>query len=136
MSIFTSNFARAGRLPDAVSISRGKPRWYDGRSFDLLAPSWDWIKNYQRGVWNWNQYAAAYNGLLSELDAENVVAALGENAVMCCFCKPTERCHRQLVSRYLLRECGLIVLELGTEAGQMSFDFAELKSCEEPKGTK
>jgi hypothetical protein len=125
MSISTSSFARAGRLPDAVSISRGKPSWFDGRSFDLLAPSWELIKNIRSGAWSWEQYAEAYNGLLQELDAENVVAALGENAVMCCFCKPTENCHRQLVSRYLLRECGLIVLELGTEAGQMSFRFAE-----------
>ena len=111
MSIWTSNFAQAGRLPDAVSISRGKPRWYDGRSFDLLAPEWSWIKNYQRGVWDWNEYSVAYNGLLSELDAENVVAALGENAVMCCFCKPTERCHRQLVSLWIRRETNLIVPE-------------------------
>ncbi len=109
MKIWTSSFAQAGRLPDAVSIARGKPRWYDGRSFDLLAPSWDWIRNYQRGVWTWEQYSAAYNGLLAELDAANVVAALGENAVMCCFCKPTENCHRQLVSRWLLRECGLVI---------------------------
>jgi hypothetical protein len=126
MNLFTSNFAQAGRLPNAVSISRGKPGWFDGKTFDLLAPSWSWIKNYQRGVWNWNEYSVAYNGLLQELDAENVVAALGENAVMLCFCDVAkgEKCHRQLVSRYLLRECGLIVLELGTEGGQMSFDFA------------
>jgi uncharacterized protein YeaO (DUF488 family) len=121
MSIFTSSFARAGRLPDAVSISRGKPKGWSGRTFDLLAPEWSWIKNYQRGVWDWNEYSVAYNGLLQELDAENVVAALGENAVMLCFCKSNEPfCHRRLVSRWLLRECGLIVLELGTETGQMS----------------
>jgi DNA integrity scanning protein DisA with diadenylate cyclase activity len=136
MNLFTSSFARAGRLPDAVSISRGKPRWYDGRSFDLLAPSWEWIKNYQQGIWTWEKYVASYDLMLSELDAANVVAALGENAVMCCFCKPQERCHRFLVADFIERETGLIVPELGTEAGQMSFDFAELKSCEEPKGTK
>jgi uncharacterized protein YeaO (DUF488 family) len=124
MSIWTSNFARAGRLPDAVSISRGKPKGWSGRTFDLLAPEWLWIKNYQRGVWNWNQYSAAYNDLLAELDAANVVAALGENAVMLCFCKPTEKCHRHLVSLWLLREINLIVPEW-SEAGQMSFRFAE-----------
>ncbi len=124
--ITTSNFARAGRLPDAVCISRGEPRWIDGRSFDILAPPWDWIKNYQRGVWDWSQYSDAYNEMLQELDAENVVAALGENAVMLCFCDVSKfPCHRQLVSLWLLREMNLIVPELGTEAGQMSFDFAE-----------
>ncbi len=123
MSIWTSNFAQAGRLPDAVSISRGKPGWFDGRSFDFLAPSWEWIKNYQRGVWDWNQYADVYNGLLAELDAANVVAALGENAVMLCFCKPDELCHRRLVSRWIELETALIVREW-SEAGQMSFDFA------------
>jgi hypothetical protein len=64
--------------------------------------------------------------MLQELDAENVVAALGENAVMLCFCDVSKfPCHRQLVSLWLLREMNLIVPELGTEAGQMSFDFAE-----------
>jgi hypothetical protein len=111
MNLFTSSFARAGRLPDAVSISRGKPKGWSGRTFDILAPEWSWIKNYQRGVWNWNQYSAAYNDLLAELDAANVVAALGENAVMCCFCKPDELCHRQLVSRWIESETGLIVPE-------------------------
>jgi hypothetical protein len=125
VSIFTSNFARAGRLPDAISISRGKPGWYDGRSFDLLAPSWSWIKNYQRGAWNWEQYSAAYNGLLAELDATNIVAALGNNSILLCYCDVKKfRCHRELVKIWIERECGLIVLELGTEAGQMSFDFA------------
>ncbi len=119
MSIWTSNFAVAGRLPDAVSISRGKPGWFDGRNFDLLAPSWEWIKNIRSGAWSWEQYSEAYNGLLAELDAENVVAALGENAVMLCYCKPTEDCHRQLVSRWIELETNLIVPEW-SEAGQMS----------------
>ncbi len=126
MSIWTSNFARAGRLPDAVSISRGKPKWFDGRTFDLLAPSWNLIKNYQRGVWSWEQYADAYNGLLQELDAENVVASLGDGAVMLCFCDvPSQKCHRELVSVWIERETNLIVPELGTKGGQMSFRFAE-----------
>lgn len=111
MSIWTSNFARAGRLPDAVSISRGKPGWFDGRSFDLLAPRWNWIKDIRSGVWSWEKYAEAYNGLLAELDATNVVAALGDGAVMLCFCKPDELCHRQLVSLWIEREMGLIVPE-------------------------
>jgi hypothetical protein len=123
MNLFTSNFARAGRLPEAVSISRGKPKGWSGRTFDLLAPEWLWIKNYQRGVWNWNQYADAYNGLLSELDAANICAALGDGAVMLCFCDvPSQKCHRELVSRWLLRECGLVIPEL-TQPKQMSFSF-------------
>ncbi len=121
MKLWTSNFARAGRLPDAVSISRGKPGWFDGREFDLLAPSWSWIKNYQRGVWNWNQYSAAYNDLLAELDAENVVAALGENAVMLCFCKSNEPfCHRRLVASWLERRIEGLTVPEWSEAGQMS----------------
>ncbi len=125
MNLFTSSFARAGRLPDAVSISRGKPKGWSGRTFDLLAPSWLWIKNYQRGVWSWEQYVVSYDSLLSELDAENVVDSLGDGAVMLCFCKPDELCHRRLVSRWIESETGLIVLELGAEAGQMSFRFDE-----------
>ncbi len=126
MNLFTSSFSIAGRLPDAVSISRGKPKWFDGRSFDLLAPEWIWIRNFREGVWTWEQYAAAYNGLLSELDAENVCASLGDGAVMLCFCDvPSQKCHRELVSVWIERETNLIVPELGTKGGQMSFRFAE-----------
>ncbi len=124
MSIWTSSFAQAGRLPDAVSISRGKPGWFDGRSFDLLAPSWEWIKNIRSGVWSWEQYADAYNGLLSELDAANVCAALGNDSILLCYCKTRVECHRELVSRWIESETGLTVPEW-SEAGQMSFRFAE-----------
>jgi hypothetical protein len=128
MKIWTSSFAQAGRLPDAVSISRGKPGWYDGKTFDLLAPSWIWIKNYQRGVWTWNQYSDAYNGLLAELDAANVVAALGENAVMLCFCDVAkgEKCHRRLVSGWLEREAGIVVPEFTPRTvEQLSLPFLQ-----------
>jgi hypothetical protein len=119
MNIQTSSFARAGRLPDAVSVSRGKPKGWSGRTFDALAPEWLWIKNYQRGVWSWEQYSEAYNGLLSELDAANVCAALGDGAVMLCYCKTRFECHRELVSLWIRRETNLIVSEW-SEAGQMS----------------
>jgi hypothetical protein len=113
MKIFTSNFARAGREENAVSISRGKPRWFGGKTFDLLAPDWIWIRNFREGVWTWEQYTEAYNSLLSELDAENVVAALGNNSILLCYCDVNKfRCHRELVRLWL--ECqieGLIVPE-------------------------
>jgi uncharacterized protein YeaO (DUF488 family) len=125
MNIQTSSFSSAGRLPGAVSISRGKPRWFNGRSFDLLAPDWDWIKNYQRGVWSWEEYAERYDEMLSELDAENVVAALGNNSILLCYCDVKKfRCHRELVKIWIERECGLVVAEWSATA-QMSFSFGE-----------
>jgi hypothetical protein len=114
MNLFTSSFSIAGRLPDAVSISRGKPKWFSGKTFDLLAPNWIWIRNFREGVWTWEQYAERYNGLLSGLDAETICEALGDGAVMLCWCNVAkgEKCHRRLVSGWLERETGLIVREL------------------------
>lgn len=125
MSIWTSNFATCGRLPDAVSISRGKPGWFDGRSFDVLAPSWSWIKNYQCGVWDWNQYTEAYNSRLLKMEAENVCATLGDGAILLCFCVvPKENCHRRLVAEWMERECGLVVSERSQQSvEQLSFSF-------------
>ena len=110
MKLFTSSFARAGREEKAISISRGKPRGWTGKTFDTLAPNWDWVKNFRAGIWNWGKYTEVYEEMLSELDAENITLALGNGAIMLCFCSVTE-CHRRLVSAWIERETGLIVPE-------------------------
>ena len=41
LMIFTSNFKIAGRLPQAVAISLGVPRGWQGRRYKALAPPRD-----------------------------------------------------------------------------------------------
>jgi hypothetical protein len=124
MSIWTSSFARAGRLPDAVSIARGEPRGWQGKKYKLLAPEWSWVKNIKEGFWSQDEYMEAYYGLLQKLDPEQVIQDLGDGAIMLCWCNaPKDFCHRTMVAKWLEVEANLIVPEW-SEAGQMSFDFA------------
>jgi hypothetical protein len=118
MRIYTSNFSRAGREPSAVSIARSSPKGWIGRRFDLLAPEWDWVKNLKDGFWSPDEYAEVYGWLLSELDAENICAALGDGAILLCWCKPSDFCHRRLVAEWIEREMGLVVPEWNFSYGR------------------
>lgn len=112
MKLWTSNFAKSGADANAVSIARSSPKGWMGREFDLLFPDWSWIRNFKNGRWSWEQYSEAYAWLLSEFDAENICASLGDGAIMLCFCSPKQFCHRRLVAEWIERETGLLVLEI------------------------
>lgn len=49
--------------------------------------------------------------VLSKLDAQEVFNKLGERAIMICYEKPGEFCHRRLVARWLETELGILVPE-------------------------
>jgi hypothetical protein len=121
MELFTSNFFIAGQLPGAVSISKSQPKWYRGRTFNLLAPEWVWVKNFKDGIWTSDQYREVYEAKLSKLDAQEVCDALGDGSVLLCWCSLQKyKCHRRMVSDFLLREINLVVPELSRQ------DFARL----------
>ncbi len=108
--MFTSNFATAGANPNAVCISRGAPPFYKGPKYMPLAPSWELLKSAKTlGPEEWDSLYE--QSVLGRLSAEKVAADLGENAVMLCWEKAGEWCHRVLVARWLERECGILVPE-------------------------
>ena len=111
MNLFTSNFARAGRLPDAVSIARSEPRGWQGKSYKALAPAWDWVKKIKSGEWTGADYMEAYYGLLVRLDPAKVLEDLGDGAILLCFCSPKVFCHRRMVAEWFKVELGLEVPE-------------------------
>jgi len=101
----TSNYALCGRNQNAVGISQGIPKWFTGRIYKKLAPSWNMIKLPDA------QYTVAYNEILSKLDAQQVYEELGESAILLCYEKPGDFCHRQLVAEWFKTELGILVPE-------------------------
>jgi hypothetical protein len=96
--MFTSYFANIKNLPAdlvPVSIDRGPPRWFTGRKELRLAPTPAMLKLAKP------EYDAQFAEILAQLDPAEVYATLGENAVLLCWEKPNEWCHRRPVAEWL-----------------------------------
>jgi len=104
--IYTSNFAIAGKHENAVAISRGIPKWFKGRRYMPLAPSWLMVK-----IGNPNIFTPIYQAkVLFRLDPLQVAQELGQGSILLCWEKPEDFCHRMLVAEWL-REAGIEVEE-------------------------
>ena len=120
--ITTSNFAKSGKHPDAVAISRGVPRFYKGRRYNALAPP-DWLlKAKDPGLFD-----QEYRKQLAALDARQVAEELGPNTILLCWESFNVRCHRRLVAEWLEEKLGIVVPELGHQRSE-SIPFSEQPS--------
>lgn len=106
--IFTSNFQTAGHLPQAVAISRGLPRGWQGRVYKALAPSWSLVN-----IADQTQFIRLYKAqVLEKLNAWQVLRDLGgDNFILLCWEAPGEFCHRLVVAAWFKKELGLEVPE-------------------------
>lgn len=104
----TSNFAKCAGNPTAVSISQGVPKWFRGRQYKKLAPSWAMVRLKDEA-----EYVRQYKALLAKLDPREVVMELGMDAILLCWEKPGEFCHRRLVAEWLQEHLNIEVPEVG-----------------------
>lgn len=106
--IFTSNFKIAGHLPQAVAISRGIPRGWQGRRYKALAPPRDLIK-----IMEPERFIPLYRAqVLDRLDPMQVIREMGgDNFIMLCFEPPGEFCHRRVVAAWLRKHTGVLIEE-------------------------
>jgi len=111
MMIYTSYYAKyKGANP--VSIAGRCPVWYKGREYKKLAPKYDFFKKYKEDG-NEAEYTAAFQAqVLDLLDPATVLSELGENAVLLCWEKSGEFCHRHLVAKWLRDKLGIECTEL------------------------
>lgn len=111
--IFTSNYAIAGRHPDAVATSQGIPKWFRGRVYKALAPHRWMLKIGANGDPKEEARFRTlyYEKILALLDVHHVVADLGENALLLCWEDPDSYCHRRLAAEWIERETGIVVPE-------------------------
>jgi len=106
--IFISSFKIAGHLPQAVAISRGIPRGWQGRRCKALAPPRDLIK-----IMEPERFIPLYRAqVLDRLDPMQVIREMGgDNFIMLCFEPPGEFCHRRVVAAWLRKHIGVLVEE-------------------------
>ena len=137
--------------PVAISGDAGKLVGFEGMALRELSPypffkKWKTIEDkiddmYDAGEISLNEYRdyknlnqnsyikQFYQKVLKKLDPHEVYSKLGENAVLVCFEKPTEFCHRFLVAGWLEYNLNMEVNEFGYENDkQVQENRARLKS--------
>lgn len=118
MEIKTGYFAKLttykalGYTPIAVVASI--PKWYQGLSLPAVAPTWDLVDRYKKGIITPSEYKEEYVDYLSSVDLNSVVATLQklERVVLLCYEKPGDFCHRHLLAEKLSEVSGLNIHEL------------------------
>lgn len=108
--MYTSYFGNLRSLPPylkPVAICRGVPKWFTGAVEQRLAPTWAMLRMSRE------EYDRAFRKILSRLDPKEIYESLGENAVLLCYEKPNEWCHRRLVAEWLEENLGIVVPEWG-----------------------
>jgi uncharacterized protein YeaO (DUF488 family) len=110
MEIYTSYFAQSGKIPSnyvKVAICGKAPDWYKGVSYKKLAPTYDILMQYKETK-DTARYQFRYRTeVLSKLNEKEVVDELtalangADGVVLLCYEKPTDFCHRNIVSSWL-----------------------------------
>ena len=99
--MFTSYFAKNANHKNAVSICGKCPDWYKGKQYKKLAPKFWFFAKYKADN-DEAFYTEQYNNeVLSMLNPNDILKELGEDAVLLCYEKPGDFCHRHLVSKWL-----------------------------------
>jgi len=112
MRFYTSNYAKSAQDPRAVAISQGVPKFYKGRVLKSLAPPWSLVKAKDLSEKEWVK--AYHEKVLDKLDVQKIANYLGDGAVLLCWEKATDFCHRFIVGEWL-ESAGHIVTEFVAE---------------------
>ena len=108
--MLTSNFFRTKGNPNLWAISRGLPRFYDGKVYEPLRPTREMLRARDEG------FDLMYAELLTKLDPQRVLEDLGLDAILLCWENPAphwHKCHRRLVAEWLEAALGIEITELG-----------------------
>jgi hypothetical protein len=118
----TSYFGKYSKLDSrcCISISQGQPKWIESiKTFKKLAPTWAMVKMEDE-----KDYVSAFNKHLSKLDPNAVYEELqslvpqGEEAIIMCFEKPSDFCHRHIVAKWFENNLGIKIKEFDNEEGK------------------
>lgn len=118
MELYTSYFAKTKQLKEMgydnlVCVAGYAPKFYfdtpKARFYPDLAPKREWWKEWllkfkdnpnspESQAWYEQKYKET---VLDKLDPKTVLKELGDNAVMLCYEKPEDFCHRHLIADWL-----------------------------------
>jgi hypothetical protein len=108
----TSYFAKY-KGTNAISIAGKSPTWYVGKEYKLLAPKYWFFKKYKEDHDKEFYIKHFYLEVLNPLDPQKVYDDLGENAVLLCYEKPGDFCHRFIVAEWLYYNLDIKIPEFG-----------------------
>ena len=122
MNLHTSYFAKVKQLQqmgftNLVCVAGYAPKFFfdveGARFMPDLAPRKDWFWEWKNGHLPNEWYIQKYNEtVLSKLNPEKVIEELGDNAVMLCYEKPGDFCHRHLIADWITEKTGVKVDEI------------------------
>lgn len=108
--IFTSYFAKASKVPDAIKIgiSLTMPKFFQAdATIPVFAPTFEILSEFKR-TGNAEVYTSKYLDLLRERDAEiqkrvAILEKIGynKNVLLCCWETPEKFCHRHILAEYI-----------------------------------
>lgn len=109
----TSNYWTIGKNNSkAVSIAGRAPDWFTGRQYKKLAPKYHFFKKYKKDG-DKDFYTKQFKKeVLDVLDPKEVYEELGEDAILLCWEKPGDFCHRRLVAEWLEKALGITIGEI------------------------
>ena len=109
----TSYFAKY-KGDKGVSIAIITPRWASKhRRYPPLMPTRELVNAYKKGLITPQEYETQYMAILTErgITPRQVLADLGDDAVLLCYEKKGLFCHRHIVAKWL-RKDGIMGTEL------------------------
>ena len=107
MKLYTSYFANAKALAKAnimvIGIALYPPRWYNGPSLKEVAPTYSILKMTHSDEEYTRRYRTEILARMNIQDFLNQVRQLsnGRDVALCCYEKPGEFCHRNLLAEHL-----------------------------------
>lgn len=112
--LYTSYFnSTTFEYKDAVSIAGKSPAYYSGAEYKTLAPKFWFFEKYKRDGDKEFYTKQYYEEVLNKLDPEEVYNDLGQDAVLLCWERPGEFCHRHIVAEWLNNALDIEVKEIG-----------------------
>lgn len=108
----TSEYWKNGKHPNAVSVAARAPNWYRGRQYKKLAPKFHFFKKFKEDR-DEAFYTEQYNKeVLGVLDPKEVYEELGEDAILLCWEKSGNFCHRRLIAEWLEKALDITIEEI------------------------
>lgn len=103
-TIYTSYYARNTENPDSIAISASIPHYYKGKWMPELGPEWKTLDKLANGEYpSNNEYVADYLRDVTNrgLTPEKIWEMLPDGAILLCYEKPEDFCHRRVLAEWL-----------------------------------